>query len=83
MDKFPQMVPPPEPVFIARIRITKSVDSPAKIIEAIAETLGEYARARRGAVIPFAQQPGYPAGVVNDADGNDVGYWEVKEERRA
>lgn len=77
-SRHPWAVPPDEIAFTCGIRIQAGMSTPAEITAAIARSLAEYATERNGTMTPFAQQTGYPQGVLKDSAGNTVGVWEVK-----
>jgi len=74
--KYPDMVPPEKAALVITVRLGGAIRTPDQALTAIAHSIDQ--RYGVGVRNPFNELPGIPANIIHDADGNDVGQWEVK-----
>lgn len=66
----------PEQIVIT-ITLGEGMRTPKEVHDAITYSLQVYGAAHQGTRTPFAQQPGYPQGLIRNGDQQVVGEWRV------
>lgn len=69
---------PGRATFTLSITLGETMRTPDEVRKAIDDALYVYGKNGRGTLTPFAQQPGFPVGFIEDPDGAVVGTWKVE-----